>query len=61
VTNIRNGDCDNEEVLFYETNVTYDPVPIVFEAKMIQPYINAFNKIEYFKIELVRSDIQEFQ
>lgn len=61
VTNIRNGDCENEEVLFYETNVTYDPVPIVFEAKMIQPYINAFNKIEYFKIELMRSDIQEFQ
>ncbi len=61
ITNIRNGDCENEDLLFYETNMKYDPVPIIFEAKMIQPYINAFNKIEYFKIELMRSDIQVFE
>jgi hypothetical protein len=61
ITNIRSGDCNNEELYFYETNNTYDPVPIVFEIIMNQPVVSPFGDIEYFKMELQRSDIQEIQ
>ena len=58
ITNIRAA-CCNDELFFYETNGGSDPVPTVYEVKSIQPYIGPFNKIEYFKIQLERSDTQE--
>lgn len=58
ITNIRAA-CCNDELFFYETNGGYDPIPTVYEIKSIQPYIGPFNKIEYYKIQLERSDRQE--
>lgn len=58
VTNIRSSSC-SDELFFRETNGGYEAVPTIFEPSSIQPYIGAFNRIEYYKIVLSRSDIQE--
>lgn len=58
VTNIRGTGC-NEDTFFVETNGNYDSTPTVFEIKTCQPFIGPFNTIEYYKIQLERSDIQE--
>lgn len=58
ITNIRAA-CCNDELFFYETNGGYDSVPTIYEIKSVQPYIGPFNNIEYFKIQLERSDTQE--
>lgn len=58
ITNIRGGNC-NDEVFFYETNGDYVGKPTIFEIKMVQPFIGPFSTVEYFKIQLERSDTQE--
>jgi hypothetical protein len=58
VTNIRSATC-SDDLFFYETNADYVSVPTIFEVKMAQPYIGPFTTIEYFKIQLERSDTQE--
>jgi hypothetical protein len=58
ITNIR-ARCCNDELFFVETNGGYDPVPTVYEVKSLQPYIGVYNNIEYYKIQLERSDTQE--
>lgn len=59
ITNIR-ASCCNDEVFFVETNGGYEATPTVYEPKMIQPYIGPYNNIEYYKIQLERSDTQVF-
>lgn len=58
ITNIRAA-CCNDELFFYETNGGYEAVPTIYEVKSIQPYIGPYNNIEYYKIQLERSDTQE--
>lgn len=58
ITNIRGANC-NDQVFFYETNGDYEGQPTIFEIKMVQPFIGPFGSIEYFKIQLERSDTQE--
>ena len=54
--NIRGGTC-NEETFFIETNG--NPTPTIYEIKACQPFIGPFSTIEYWKIQLERSDSQE--
>lgn len=58
ITNIRGANC-NDDVFFYETNGDFVGKPTVFEIKMVQPFIGPFSNVEYFKIQLERSDTQE--
>lgn len=58
VSNIRNGGCGNE-TFFFETNGDYVGKPTIFEIKMVQPFIGVFNSVEYYKVQLERSDTQE--
>lgn len=59
VTNIRGATCD-EEPFFVETNGDYAGKPTTFEVKTCQPFMGPFNKVEYYKIQLERSDVQEY-
>ena len=58
ITNVRGGTC-NDEVFFFETNGDYLGKPTIFEIKMVQPFIGPFSTIEYYKVQLERSDTQE--
>lgn len=58
VTNIRNSGCNND-TLFFETNGDYVGRPTIFEIKMVQPFIGVFSSVEYYKVQLERSDTQE--
>ena len=58
VTNIRGGTC-NDEVFFVETNEGYEGKPTIYEIKTCQPFVGPFNTVEYYKIQLERSDFQE--
>ncbi len=58
VTNIRGSSC-NEETFFIETNGGYVGRPTIFEIKTCQPFVGPFNTVEYYKIQLERSDTQE--
>lgn len=58
ITNIRGGGCD-EQLFFYETNDDYEKNPTVFSILMNQPFIGPYPSINYFSLELERSDIQE--
>ena len=57
VTNVRASGC-NDESFFIETNGDYEVSPTVFELKTCQPFVGPFNTVEYYKIQLERSDIQ---
>jgi len=57
VTNVRASGC-NDESFFIETNGDYEGSPTVFELKTCQPFVGPFNTVEYYKIQLERSDIQ---
>lgn len=57
VSNIRGATC-NDEPFWIETNGDYEGKPTVFEIKTCQPFIGPFNTIEYWKIQLERSDTQ---
>jgi len=58
VTNIRASNC-SDEVFFIETNGDYEGKPTVYEIKTCQPFVGPFNTVEYYKIQLERSDFQE--
>lgn len=58
VHNIRGGTC-NTESFWIETNGDYVGKPTVFELKTCQPFVGPFNRVEYWKIQLERSDTQE--
>jgi hypothetical protein len=58
VSNIRGATC-NEETFFIESNGDYAGKPTIFEIKTCQPFIGPFNTVEYYKIQLERSDTQE--
>ena len=59
VTNIRGSTC-NTETFFIETHDgDYDAKPTIFEIKTCQPFVGPFNTVEYYKIQLERSDTQE--
>ncbi len=58
VSNIRGTGC-NEETFFIESNGDYSGKPTIFEIKTCQPFIGPFNTVEYYKIQLERSDTQE--
>lgn len=58
VHNIRGGTC-NTENFWIETNGDYVGKPTVFEIKTCQPFVGPFNTVEYWKIQLERSDTQE--
>ena len=58
VSGIRaSGQCQGE-TFFIETDGDYVGEPTVFEVKSCQPFIGPFNTVEYYKIQLERSDIQ---
>jgi hypothetical protein len=57
VSNIRGATC-NTETFFIETNGEYVGKPTIYEIKTCQPFIGPFNTVEYFKIQLERSDHQ---
>jgi hypothetical protein len=56
IENIRG--LDSDESFFIETVGGYIGKPTVYEIKANQPYVGPFNKIDYYKIQLERSDIQ---
>jgi hypothetical protein len=58
VHNVRGATCNNES-FFIETNGDYVGKPTVFEIKTCQPFVGPFNTVEYWKIQLERSDTQE--
>jgi hypothetical protein len=58
VTNIKSIGCD-EQILFFDSHDSFEQKPTVFEIKMFQPFIGVFSSVEYYKIQLERSDIQE--
>ena len=58
IHNIRAATC-NTETFFIETNGDYVGKPTVFEIKTCQPFVGPFNRVEYWKIQLERSDTQE--
>ena len=58
IHNIRGGTCSTE-TFWIETNGEYVGKPTVFEIKTCQPFIGPFNTVEYWKIQLERSDTQE--
>lgn len=60
VTNIRGATC-NDQVFWVETNGDYAGTPTIFEIKTCQPFVGPFNTVEYYKIQLERSDRQVFK
>lgn len=58
VHNVRGGTCV-EDPFWIETNGDYVGKPTVFEIKTCQPFVGPFNTVEYWKIQLERSDRQE--
>lgn len=58
ISNIRSSGC-SDETFFIETDGDYVGEPTIFEIKSCQPFVGPFNNIEYYKIQLERSDIQE--
>ena len=58
IHNIRGVTC-NTDNFWIETNGDYVGKPTVFEIKTCQPFVGPFNTIEYWKIQLERSDTQE--
>ena len=43
---------------WYVWDKDYVGKPTIYEIKANQPYVGPFNKVDYFKIQLERSDIQ---
>jgi hypothetical protein len=56
VKNIRGLETDPS--FFIETVGGYVGQPTIYEIKANQPYVGPFNNIEYYKVQLERSDIQ---
>jgi hypothetical protein len=59
ITNIRNGKTDQE---FYTESYGKNPnTSTLYEILSVEPYINPWNEIEYYKILFNRSDRQEMR
>lgn len=59
ITSIRTNSCESE-LLYSEKSVAgYETVPTVFDVRMLQPHVGVFNKIEYYRVVLERSDRQD--
>lgn len=58
LTNVRGGTC-SDTTFWVETNGDYVGKPTIFEIKTCQPFVGPFNRVEYWKIQLERSDTQE--
>jgi hypothetical protein len=58
ITNIKNSGCD-DGTIFVETDGDYVGDPTIFEIKTCQPYIGPMGNVEYYKMLVARSDIQE--
>jgi hypothetical protein len=56
IKNIRG--LESDESFFIETVGGYIGNSTVYEIKANQPYVGPFNKIDFYKIQLERSDIQ---
>jgi hypothetical protein len=56
VKNIRGLETDDS--FFIETVAGYEGEPTIYELKANQPFVGPFNTVEYYKIQLERSDIQ---
>lgn len=57
VTNIRGATCETD-MFFIESNGNYVGEPTIFEIKSFQPFIGPFNRPDYYKTQLNRSDRQ---
>jgi hypothetical protein len=55
ITNIRDA---NRGTMLYVRN---DGEPTIYEIAAVEPYVNPWNEIEYYKILFNRSDRQEIQ
>ena len=56
IQNIRG--LEQDDSFFIETVGGYVGKPTIYEIKANQPYVGPFNRVDYFKIQLERSDIQ---
>lgn len=56
INNIRGLETDDS--FFIETVGGFVGTPTLYEIKANQPYVGPFNKVDYYKIQLERSDIQ---
>ena len=56
IRNIRGLEAD--ESFFIETVGGFIGTPTLYEIKANQPYVGPFNSVDYYKIQLERSDIQ---
>ena len=56
INNIRGLEDDSS--FFIETVGGFIGIPTLYEIKANQPYVGPFNSIDYYKIQLERSDIQ---
>jgi len=56
INNIRGLETD--ESFFIETVGGFIGTPTLYEIKANQPYVGPFNRVDYYKIQLERSDIQ---
>lgn len=59
VTNVRVKNCDEYELVMYETTSGYDQVATIFEPRTVHPYVGPSGKIDFFQIKFDRSDTQE--
>jgi hypothetical protein len=56
IKNIRGLETDDS--FFIETVGGFIGTPTIYEIKANQPYVGPFNSVDYYKIQLERSDIQ---
>lgn len=56
ITNIR--DAKTDQLFYKEMFDAYEEKPTVYEIMAIEPYVNPWNEIEYYKILFNRSDVQ---
>ena len=56
INNIRG--LDDDSPFFIETVGGFIGTPTLYEIKANQPYVGPFNSVDYYKIQLERSDIQ---
>ena len=57
IKNIRGAETDSS--FFIETVGGFTGEPTIYELKANQPFVGPFNRIDYFKIQLERSDTQQ--
>ena len=58
VTNIRNG---SGEVIYYESAGERSGLPTLYEVSGLLPHNDPWGKVDYYKLVLKRSELQEFE